>query len=279
MKYYLYAAIMFLAKAAAALAATDCSVAAEEVDASCYSALQEAVTAALASDRPLLMPRGTYPINQTLVIDYTAHMGTGFELISRGAVIDGTSIPNGHVLQITCSASCFYFHQEGTLFVNANTPDVAFVIGKYDFSDAHNSIKIDHLIVNNGNQSSSAIACRFNYVLDADIFAVCDTAGGIGIDLRQLQFSTLKGAASATGGNAMVIEDGYVISNTFVSLDLEASPTCLLNTSPNAAGNAFAALYKDCPIGEAIAPGSVNGNGALAGVIGGATILPTVPAQ
>lgn len=284
MKYYFYAAIMFLASAAAALGATDCSPTAEEVDALCYPGnIQAAVNAALASDRPLLMPRGTYRISQPLVIDYARSAGTGFELISRGAIIDGTGSPTAQLV-ITCSGGtaaspkgCFYFHQEGTLFVNANTPWYAVRVGNNDFSDAHNSIKVDHLVVSNAGDGG---ACRFNYILNADLFAVCDTAGsGAGIDLRQLQFSTLKGAGSAAQGPAMAIETGYVISNTFQSLDLEASPTCLLNTSPNAAGNAFAAVYKDCPIGEAVAPGSTNGNAALAGVTGGATVLPTVPAQ
>ena len=42
-----------------------------EVDASCYSGnLPAALADALASDRPLLLPSGTYTLNQTLVIDY-----------------------------------------------------------------------------------------------------------------------------------------------------------------------------------------------------------------
>ena len=51
---------------------------------------------------------------------------------------------------------CFYFKEEGALFVDANTPGYAVVIGKADFSDAHNSIKIDHLIVNNASTASTA---------------------------------------------------------------------------------------------------------------------------
>ena len=85
---------------------------ADEVNARCYASLQDAVSVALATDRPLVLPRRTY--SGSLVIDYSSHAGTGFELISRGATINGP-------LTIQCSSDCFYFHQEGTLFVNRNT--------------------------------------------------------------------------------------------------------------------------------------------------------------
>ena len=121
---------------------------------------------ALASDRPLLLPPGTYALSQTLVIDYTSRAGSGFRIISRGARIDGTAIHNGPVLAIICSGGttakpmgCFYFHEEGSLFVNADTSDYAVRFGLDDFSDAHNSAKIDHLIVNNRSQTATAVGC------------------------------------------------------------------------------------------------------------------------
>jgi hypothetical protein len=93
---------------------------------------------------------------------------------------------------IQCERSCFYFHQEGTLFVNGQTEGPLVVIGKSDFSDAQNSMKIDHLIVNNG-ATKNATGVQLNYVLDSDLYIVADSAGGIGLDVRQLQFSVLKG--------------------------------------------------------------------------------------
>src|SRR5438132_1062026 len=189
----------------AAPSRADCGPLAAEVDARCYAGnLQGAVDDALSSDRPLLLPRGTYRITRPLVIDYAAHAGTGFELISRGATIDGTSIADAPALKILCSggsraapSSCFYFHQEGTLFVNARSSGYAVVIGKPDFADAHNSIKIDHLIANNGGSGGGV---QLNYVLNADIFVVADSAGQIGLDVEQVQFSVLRGAASAENG-------------------------------------------------------------------------------
>ena len=145
-------AMLFTAMALAptiALAA-DCAADADEANAKCYPTVQAAVDAALATDRPLVLPRATYQITAPVVIDYSRHAGTGFELIARGAVIDGTGV-SGPAVIVECAADCFYFHQEGTLFVNADTDGPAVVFGKADFSDAHNSGKLDHLVVNNRN--------------------------------------------------------------------------------------------------------------------------------
>jgi hypothetical protein len=250
------AAVMLAGVSAPALAA-DCSTAADEVNARCYPTLQAAADAALASDRPLLLPRGTY--QGPLVIDYTAHAGTGFELISHGATIDGG-------LTVECQRDCFYFHQEGTLFISGQSSATLFALGKADFSDPQNSVKIDHLIVNNGG---SGIACQFNYVLASDINAVCDSAGQIGMDVRQLQFSTLHGAATAEHGYAMAIRDGYVIANVFQAIDQEASPVCTLFTSPNANGNTWIGYYQNCPLVNVLASDALSGNTVSGGVWGG----------
>jgi hypothetical protein len=251
--------------------AADCGADADEVNAKCYPNLQAAVDAALSTDRPLVLPGGTYHITAPLVIDYSRHADTGFELISRGATIDGTAV-RGPALIVECAADCFYFHQEGTLFVNANMPgQPAVMIGKPDFSDPQNSIKIDHLIVNNGN--SAGIGCQFNYVLNADIFAVCDTAGVKGIAFEQTQFSNIRGSASAANGAAMAIENGYSFANTLTSFDLEASPVCYLITTTKATAWGDVAPYSNCPTAVATTHAAWSGwtaaSQGVAGMLGG----------
>lgn len=220
------------------------------------SAIQSTIDSAVTNNWPVHIPAGTYKVTTQLTIDYSGRASNGFRLISQGATIDGRAIAAGPVLQVQCSGGtaasptgCFYFKEEGTLFLTADTPDYAFVFGKLDFSDAHNSAKIDHLIVNNASTSAAAGACQFNYLLDSDVYAVCDSAGGAaGMAFEQTQFSRIAGAgsASATGGRSIVLENGYNFSNTFVGLDLEASPTCLSITFNHNGLNTFVSPYFDC---------------------------------
>jgi hypothetical protein len=251
MVYPAVRAMLFAVAASASTSAlaADCGADADEANAKCYPTLQAAVDAALSTDRPLILPRGSYRITAPLVIDYSRHAGTGFELISRGATIDGTAM-GAPALIIECAADCFYFHQEGTLLVNADTDGPAVVLGKADFSDAQNSGKLDHLIVNNRNPGAHATGCQFNYVLNWDISAVCVSAGGgSGIDLEQLQFSTLRGAASATAGTAITLGPGYIFANTFEGLDLEASPVCISDIYDKTTNNTWNSPYLNCPTG------------------------------
>jgi hypothetical protein len=223
------------------------------------AAVAAALRAALAGDLPLLLSHGMYKLTRRLVIDYPARANTGFRLMSIGAILDGRSIAHGPVLTVTCSGGtptapkgCFYFKEEGSLFVYADTDAYAVVIGRPDFADAHNALKIDHLIVNNANAGASAGGLQLNYVLNSEIFAVADSAGGAaGIALEQPQISRLGGAgsASAPSGAALLIENGYSFANTIDAIDLEVAPRCLVITSPMAAHNTFVSPYMACPTG------------------------------
>jgi hypothetical protein len=213
------------------------------------SAIQSTINSAITNNWPVHIPAGIYKITSQLTIDYAGQASNGFRLISQGATIDGRSIAAGPVLQVQCGGGttgsptgCFYFKEEGSLFVDADTAAYAVVFGKQDFSDAHNSAKIDHLIVNNASTSASAGGCQFNYLLDSDVYAVCDSAGGAaGMAFEQTQFSHISGAgtAAATGGRSVVLENGYNFSNTFLGLDLEVSPTCLSITFNHNGLNTF----------------------------------------
>ena len=228
-----------------------------------------------------MLPAGRYQVNETIDIDYAAAADTGIELKSDGAILDGSSIPSARVLVIHCSGGttaspkgCFYFHQTGTLFVYANTSGWAVDIGNEDFSDAQNSIKIDHLIVNNGGPWGVAL----NYVVNADAFIVADAGPGggafhVGLGLTQLQFSTIRGAASATDGYAMWIGGGYTIANTIQGFDFEVAQWCLVNTSPSSASNTFVSPYFNC-LGGAYSDAGAD-NVLLNPLFGGATQIPT----
>jgi Pectate lyase superfamily protein len=222
-------------------------------------ALTAALHAAIAGDQPLFLSHGTYRLSRPFVIDYVARANTGFRLMSMGAILDGRAIADGPVLEVVCSGGspaaprgCFYFKEEGSLFVYADTDAYAVVLGRRDFADAQNSLKIDHLIVNNANAGSRSGGLQLNYVLDSEIFVVADSAGGAaGIALEQTQTSRLSGAGSAAapGGAALLVENGYSFANTIDAIDLEVAPTCLVIASRQAVHNTFVSPYLACPTG------------------------------
>ena len=220
------------------------------------AAIQATIDAAITNNWPVHLSAGTYKVTSKLTIDYAGQASRGFRLISEGATIDGRGIAAGPVLQVQCSggvpgapADCFYFKEEGVLFVLADTPAYAVVIGKTDFSDAHNTIKLDHLNVNNANTSAAAGGCQFNYVLDSDLWAACVSAGGgAGLAFEQTQFSRISGSGTAqgTGGRGVVLQNGFNYANTFLALDLEVSPICLSITTPHDGQNTFVSPYFAC---------------------------------
>lgn len=244
------------------------------------AAIGAAIAAAVTNGWPVYFPAGTYKVSSPITIDYAGQANKGFRLISDGAVIDGRTIGAGPVLQIQCGGgtpdsptACFYFKEEGTLFINGSSPTYVFALGKTDFSDAHNSSKIDHLIVNNASSAAGAGGCQFNYLLDSDVYAVCVSAGGgAGLAFEQVQFSRFSGAGTAegTGGRGVVLENGYNFSNTFLALDLEVSPTCLSITFDHNGLNTFVSPYFNCVT-------AVNATASLGNVLinpnyGGATV-------
>jgi Pectate lyase superfamily protein len=243
-------------------------------------ALNATISTAVTNNWPVHLPAGTYKVRSQITIDYGGQASKGFRLISEGAIIDGRTIASGPVLQIQCGggtstnpSGCFYFKEEGSLFVNGDTPAYVVVLGKTDFSDAHNSAKIDHLIVNNASSAAGAGGCQFNYLLDSDVYAVCVSSGGAaGLAFEQTQFSRISGAGTAegVGGRGLVLENGYNFSNTFLALDLEVSPTCLSITFNHNGLNTFVSPYFDC-VTAVNATASVN-NVLLNPNYGGSTV-------
>jgi hypothetical protein len=244
------------------------------------TAINSTISAAIANIWPVHIPAGTYKVTSPISIDYAGQAPRGFRLISRGATIDGRAVAAGPVLQIQCGGGsptsptgCFYFTEEGSLFVNANTAAYAVVFGRADFADAHNSAKIDHLIVNNASTAAGAGGCQFNFVLDSDIYAVCVSAGGAaGLAFEQTQFSRISGAGTAqgVGGRSVVLENGYNFSNTFFALDLEVSPTCLAITFNHNGLNTFVSPFLNCV--TAVNATASNGNVLINPNYGGATV-------
>ena len=95
------------------------------------SAINARSSAAITNNWPVHIPAGTYKVTSPITIDYAGQAAKGFRLISEGAVIDGRAIASGPVLQIQCGGGTLgqpdrmlLLQGRGTLFVNANTPDL-----------------------------------------------------------------------------------------------------------------------------------------------------------
>ena len=104
------------------------------------AAINTTISTAITNNWPVHIPAGTYQVTSPISIDYAGQAAKGFRLISEAATIDGRTVASGPVLQIQCSggspaspAGCFYFKEEGSLFVSAGTPAYAVVLGKTDF--------------------------------------------------------------------------------------------------------------------------------------------------
>lgn len=219
------------------------------------AAFNNAIEAALKKRIPLLLPAGKYRVTSTIHLDYAAVARQGFQLISQNAFLDGTSIADTPVLRIDCSTdACFYFHVSGPLTVLARTSAYAVVVGRPDFMDAHNSIKISSLIVNNNGKGGGT---QFNYVLAGDIYINSVSAGTSGLTLNQTVFTKISGALSG-GKVSLSLENAYNYSNTFISLDLEESPLCLSISSPKAHNNTFISILMNCPAGIRATAGHSN---------------------
>src|SRR5215469_9140727 len=127
-------------------------------------------------------------------------------------------------------------------------------------------------------EQRGAVGAALNYVLNADAFIVADSGDGpsdfhVGLALNQVQFSTIRGAASARNGWALWLGGGYTIANTIQGIDLEESLWCVVNDSRTSAHNTFISPYLNCPYGLMSTNG--DGNVLLNPLFAGATAVPT----
>lgn len=237
------------------------------------AAINTTVAAAITGNFPVHFPAGTYKVTSKITIDYAGIAANGLEIISRGAIIDGRSVASGPVVQLQCSGgttgapvTCSNFASEGDLYIQANTPAYAVIFGKADFSDIHNAVKLEHLVVTNASVAAAAGGIQYNYVTNSDLWQSGMTAGGSasigGVALEQVSGSAIKGAGTTAGPNspALVLEGGTTASNGFmgfVSTASGAGGICLSITSPTAARNSFIAPSGTCAVSV---NGSTSGN-------------------
>jgi hypothetical protein len=154
---------------------------------------------------PLSFPGGRYHVASTLDFDYAAAASQGVEIQGNGSIIEGAA--GVTPLYVHCSGgnpnspkACFYLHLAGTLHIYADSSWWGAIIGDWTYADAHNSMKIDHLDVNNSGSGGGAI---LSGVYNGDVYIVANANGYFGLQLNRVQFSVFRGAMGAVGGNAL----------------------------------------------------------------------------
>ncbi|HVR10276.1 MAG TPA: hypothetical protein VMW75_19670, partial [Thermoanaerobaculia bacterium] len=238
------------------------------------SGIAAAVSAALAGCYPLYLPQGKYKVSSTITIDTSGlSCPGGFTIISDGATLDGATVASGPVLAVQRSGGTTgapavdqNFSQAGSLAVLASNAAYAVAIGKADFSDKFQGLRIEHLAAANASSAGGAGGIKVNYVVGARLWLGGAAAGGsaatAAVAVEQAQDSQIAGAGAASGASAasLLVENGVSTGNTFSGFNYgTTSNTCLSITAAGAALNAFVAPNFGCTIAvNATASGTGN---------------------
>ena len=140
-----------------------------------------------------------------------ARRRSGFRLISEGATIDGRSIAAARYCRCSAPAAlpgsptgCFYFKEEGTLFVARQYPGLC----RGDRQDRFfGRTQLDQARPPERQQcvarSSARRRLQFNYVLDSDLWAACVRPAALPAwrsSRRSSRAFPASGTAAGTGG-------------------------------------------------------------------------------
>ena len=241
------------------------------IDVMCYSAdptdtsdsttaFTTAIADALTNDVPIHIPAGKYKISSTLTIDTSGFGAAGVRLIADNATLDGAAVSSGPVLLVQRSGGTTgspavdqNFTIEGSLSVLSSAAAYAVAIGKADFSDKFQGLRIEHLTAANASSAAGAGGIKVNYVVGARLWLGGTTAGGsaaaAAVAVEQAQDSQIAGAGAASGASAasLLVENGISTGNTFSGFNYgTTSNTCLSITAAGAALNAFVAPNFGC---------------------------------
>lgn len=249
------------------------------------SAIQTTINAAISNDWPVFFPAGTYKTSSPITVEYGGQAANGPQIISQAAFIDGRSIASGNVLAIQCSGGtpaspviCNHFGIKGWLTIMGSGAGYVVTIGKTDFSDQQNGVRIDHLVTTNAGTGGGIQA---NYLTDGDLWLSGSTQGGsasvAAVALEQVQTSKIGGWGSALGANApgLLVEKGASVGNTFAGFAFDANNnTCISITAAAATRNAWVAPYLPCTT-AVNAPTAANYNALIGPTFAGANQGPT----
>ncbi len=131
---------------------------------------------------------------------------------------------DGPGIQIHDSAGTAMFYTEivGVRF-EGECADFTFVWGSEDLVDAYNSCW-SRFSTSNSNPDGTG-ACQLNFILNSYHYGVHNAAGGIGVEMRRVQFSGIEGSFSSgenADDTALRVRE-YSFANHFRYLNIEAT--------------------------------------------------------
>jgi hypothetical protein len=197
---------------------------------------------------PWWLPTGIYKATSPLTFDFLPVATTGLALMGDGmqkSIIDAQSVAASPAIQFIGSGgtvgapTSITYPQIVDLGVWCAHAGDCVSVGTVNFADAINE-PVLRLAVVNGAASVLAVGVRLNFVLNADAFLVSNTgSGGVGLELDQTQFSTIKGSFGPVAGISVHITGGFNTGNVFSSLDMENVVDCVIADSATSEGNTF----------------------------------------
>lgn len=198
----------------------------------------------VGSKKPIngYIPGGAYTISSPLVWDFAQQNNTGVMIYGDGmnqSLLNFT-MTSSPALLITSSNGAAFFLTFKDFGISSNTCNGTLLqFGQTNFSDALNSCIIGPMVLQNGSNSASTVVVQFNYVLNCDIYVVANGGSsllGDAIQMRQMQFSTIKGAAGHAN-NGINMLTGYNYGNVIQTTDIETVNTCVACSSASSTHN------------------------------------------
>jgi hypothetical protein len=225
-------------------------------------------------------PAGNYKVTSPILIDYVSVASYGFTLIGAGVQRTKftSTVTTGAAFALYCSGGVpppaagqvsGVYAKITALAFSANTVGPTLRIGKYDYSDQQNLVRLEIWCSNASNSASarciemnSCFGCHIEYngnightnppptppaVLPPPPYYT-ESAAGINLSLRKCAFSqffisigSTAGAGGATIGTAtgVWISEDFNFGNVFIAPDFEILDVDVVITSPNALRNTF----------------------------------------
>lgn len=199
------------------------------------------------------IPAGTYRITSPQTIDLASISPKGIYISGAGqysAMLDMTSVATSPALRVidTGNAGGGLFYTRFQSFgIKCNIAGICLQLGKPDFSDALNEVRIEDVWVGNNSTSASAVGIQSNYVLNTHFDAVIAANNGHG-DAWQINataFSHWNGGSGTYGDYGYHLTaggpgTGAIQGNVFTAIDHEVNAIADVKIDTNnAQGNTW----------------------------------------